>query len=257
MKNLMVVNYHKDGRWTEDALRLMTHAQIENSLDLGWDPKDIIILSNIEINYLGVVATQGDMNDFCLTGSKMWGVQCLLDKIKDDEVVWAHDLDAWQNVWFYPPKFKDIGISCYSNTKLNGGSVFWKRSAQDVVNSVVYTMQQEKVGREEPTLNKVLRQPQFKDRLTILNHTFNVGCSGYAVRYQKALKPIHVCHLHPTNSIAWETHVLDRSGVGTTLTPRLEKLIRKYYPDCATELSDKGKRRRKEKIKELKHGRTK
>ena len=254
MKNFMVVNVQDNGRWPKGPLELMTHAQIDNSLELGWDKKDIIIMSNFKIDYMGVKSTMTDLNDHCLTGSKMFGVRELLKTV--DDVIWAHDLDAWQNVWFYPPEFKDIGIACYSNTKLNGGSVFWKRSALDVVEKIVETIETNKESREEPTLNHILKQPEFKDRLTIIDHTYNVGCSGYAVRYEKALKPIHVCHMHPTNFIAWETHALDRSGMGTTLTPRLEKMIRKHYPNCATELSDKGKKRRKEKIKERKHGRS-
>jgi hypothetical protein len=247
MKNLMVVNVRPHGRWTEDALRKMTHAQIENSLDLGWKPKDIIIMSNIEIDFLGVRSYPSELNDFCLTGSKMFAVQTALQKV--DDTVWAHDLDAWQNVWFYEPRFKDVGISCYSNHKLNGGSVFWKRSSADIVEEVVNAIKADNAAREEPTLNAILRQDKFKDRVSILDHTYNVGCSGYAVRYEKARKPIHVCHLHPTNFIAWETHALDRSGMGTTLTPRLEKLLRSHWPECAAELSDKEKRR-KEKIKE-------
>lgn len=254
MKNLMVVNFRKEGRWSEDDLRLMAEAQIENSLDLGWRKKDLIVYSNIDIDFLGVKSRSCDLNDFCLTGSKMFAVQYALREI--DDVLWAHDLDAWQNVWFYEPKFKDVGVSCYSNKKLNGGSVFWKRNAADIADAVVNALKENNEAREEPTLNKVLKE-NYKDRMTVLNHTYNVGCSGYAVRYEKARKPIHVCHLHPTNKIAWETHVLDRSGMGVTLTPRLEKLIRKFYPSCATKLSEKGKRRRKEKIREReekKHG---
>jgi len=255
MKNLMVLNHRPTSRFTVESLELLAKVQIENSIDLGWRPKDILLFSNVDIDYLGVKSIKTDLNDFCLTGSKMFAVQHAL---KDhDDIIWAHDLDAWQNVWFYPPKFKDVGIACYSNKKLNGGSVFWKRSSADMVDEVVKSLRENNESREEPTLNKILKQNQFKDRTTVINHTFNVGCSGYAVRYDKALKPIHVCHLHPTNFIAWETHVLDRSGMGTTLTPRLEKLLRTYYPACATELSDKGKRRRKEKIKEREHGKRK
>lgn len=245
----MVVNYHKDGKWKEDQLKLMAHAQIENSLDLGWKPEDLVVLSNFDITHMGVKSTKQDLNNHCLTGSKMFGVQSLLSQT--DDVVWSHDLDAWQNIWFNPPEFKDVGICCYSNTKLNGGSVFWKRSGLDIVNDIVEMIKSNKENKEEPTINKILKEGKYSGRFTVLDHTYNVGCSGFAPRYMRALKPIHVCHFHPTNFIAWETHALDRSGVGTTLTPRLEKLIRKYYPHLATTLSERGKKRREEKIREM------
>ena len=72
-------------------------------------------------------------------------------------------------------------------------------------------------------------------------------------RYQRSIKPIRVCHFHPYNRIAWETHALDRNGIGEKgISDRLEQIIRKYYPDIATELSEEGRQRRSEKIKERK-----
>jgi hypothetical protein len=245
MKNLIVANYRKDGKCSLDELKKLIQAQIDNSLDLGWDRKDLIILANFEMEHNNVTTQTANLNDSCFTGSKIFATQVVL---KDVDVVWSHDLDAWQNVWFDCPEFKDVGISCYSRPKLNGGSIFWRKSAQDMVDEIANHIKLNNESKEEPTINKILSQPQYKDRVTILDHTFNVGCSGYIPRYQRAIKPIRVCHFHPTNSIAWETHALDRSGAGISITPRLEKLIRSYWPSLAKELSKRGKKRRQERI---------
>ena len=53
----------------------------------------------------------------------MFGVQYLLVNGEKD-IIWSHDIDAWQNVVFGPPEFTDVGISQYSNSKYNGGSSF-------------------------------------------------------------------------------------------------------------------------------------
>ncbi|MCD6436629.1 MAG: hypothetical protein J7L15_09665, partial [Clostridiales bacterium] len=87
--------------------------------------------------------------------------------------------------------------------------------------------------------------------VTNINNTFNVGCSGYVKRWNRSIKPIRVCHFHPYNKIAWETHTLDRSGLGLiSVSDRLEKLLRKYYPDLAKELSIDGKKAQKERKEE-------
>ena len=96
-----------------------------------------------------------------------------------DETIWAHDLDAWQNCWFDEPKMLDVGVCHYSQPKINGGSVFWKPQARGILEAVVSKVA-EGAQREEPTLQSLLTSELFRDRVTILNSTFNVGCSGWA-----------------------------------------------------------------------------
>lgn len=247
MKNLMIANLSSRKRYRFDNLDILLKAQIENSLDLGWNPNDIIILTNFDYEFMGVKSIRIDLNKNCLTGSKSFGIKYLFDNNLVNDVIWAHDLDAWQNVSFDCPEFKDIGIACYSNSKYNGGSIFWKLEGKDIAKRIVKTINKQNENKEEPILNKILKSEKYKKRVTVVNHTFNVGCSGYAVRWNKSIKPIRVCHFHPYNHTAWETHALDRNGLDTKgITDRLEKLLRKYYPNLATELSEKGKKAQKE-----------
>ncbi|GAH13785.1 unnamed protein product, partial [marine sediment metagenome] len=67
-------------------------------------------------------------------------------------------------------------------------------------------------------------------RTTVLNTTYNVGCSGFYPRAYRADKPIKVCHLNPLNRIAWETHRLNRDGMNiTSISPRLEAVLRRHF----------------------------
>jgi len=137
--------------------------------------------------------------------------------------------------------------------KFNGGSIFWRPQAIDIVNEIIKIIQKEGAKREEPTLNRVFKSDKFKDRITVLNETYNVGCSGYYERYTRSEKPIKIGHFHPYNRIAWETHCLDRNGIGVKgISDRLEKLIRRYYKDVAQEISEEGGTRRLQKIEERK-----
>jgi hypothetical protein len=247
VKNFIIANESKSSRYKFENIDILLKAQIENSLELGWKKEDIILLANFDYEFMGVKSTNISLNKKCLTGSKMYGMKYLFDNDMVNDVIWAHDLDAWQSVPFYCPDFKDVGIACYSTPKYNGGSIFWKKSAKDIVHKVVEEIESNKENKEEPTLNKVLKSKEYKKRVTNVNNTFNVGCSGYVKRWNRSVKPIRVCHFHPYNKIAWETHALDRNGLDLKgVSDRLEKILRKYYPSLAKELSRDGKKAQKE-----------
>lgn len=244
MINLLTANIQKKGRYCRGNVETLLKAQIENSLEIGWKISKIFIVANFNFEYMKVKAFKTNLNSSCLTGSKMFGIQWIMNLGFDDNIIWSHDLDAWQNCWFTPPDIRDVGITTYSTSKLNGGSIFWSKNVKDIIDSIVDKLKINQ-NKEEPTLNALLKN-KYKDRVTIINNTYNVGCSGFCVRMIKAEKPIKVCHLNPTNRIAWETHNLDRNGFGIrSVSPRLEKLLRKYFT-LANELSEEGKKRQKE-----------
>jgi len=244
MINFMVANMREgNSRYRFDRIELLIKAQIDNSLAVGWDLGNTILLTNFEYEYMGISAIQTELNTDCWTGSKLYGLQWLFQQGIDD-VVWAHDLDCWQQIWFDCPEFAtDVGACQYSNPKWNGGSNFWRPSSSDIVEEILRRIAEEKAVKEEPLLNKVFKDKKYRDRVTALNSTYNVGCSGFVPRYTRSLKPIRVCHFHPYNQVAWEIHALDRTAIGEiAVTLRLERLLRKYYPQLATELRHKKKR---------------
>lgn len=256
MKLFMIANESKNKRYKFENINILLKAQIENSLELGWIAKDIILLSNFDYEFMGVKSVNISLNKNCLTGSKMYGMKYLFENNMVNDIIWAHDLDCWQNVPFYCPDFKEVGIACYSTSKYNGGSIFWKKSAKDIVYKIIDIINKGGENKEEPTLNKILKSKEYKGRVTNVDNTFNVGCSGYVKRWDRSIKPIRVCHFHPYNNIAWETHALDRNGLDVKgVSDRLENLLRKYYPSLAKELSSDGeiaqKQRREHRINAL------
>ena len=236
----MVANWtgKATARYNPEKMDTLLKAQIENSLAVGWKPENIIFLANFEFEFMGVKAEIIPMNTFCLSGSKMFALKWLFDQGRVRETIWSLDLDCWQNVWFDRPEFgTDVGCSTYSNFKYNGGSIFWKPSARDIVDEAIERLTTGQEPKEEPTLNKIFKSDEYKKRVTILNYSYNVGCSGFVPRFEQSLKPIRVCHFHPPNNVAWEIHALDRTGIGQIpITIRLERLLRRYYPDLATSL---------------------
>lgn len=248
MRNFMVANMRPGNpRYGFERIELLIKAQIHNSLEVGWKSEDITLLTNFPYEFMGVKAVQADLNTVCWTGSKLFGLRWFMQSGIADDVVWAHDLDCWQQVWFECPEFLgDVGACQYSNPKWNGGSNFWKPSSRDIVEEILRRIEEENAVKEEPLLNKVFKSREYYQRISLLNSTYNVGCSGFAPRYARSLKPIRVCHFHPYNNVAWEIHALDRGELGEiAVTVRLERLLRRYYPELATKLRGKKKKEKK------------
>jgi hypothetical protein len=245
MKNLIVANYQRENQ-SFDTIEPFVKAQIENSLDLDWAIEDILFISNFDYEYMGVEAIVADLNVFCMTGSKIFAEEFVINNhLNNNDVIFSHDLDAWQNELFECPVFSDIGLSEYSKPRFNGGVRFLKSSALDIIQDIKNEIIKTQSNKEEPIINKVLKKPIYKDRVTTLNYTYNVGCSGFVKRYLNAEKPVKVCHFHPNNRIAWETHTMDRNAInGRSVSERLETLIRKYFPTIATKLSREGSSKR-------------
>lgn len=248
MINLMTANLPatQNKRYSMDTLVPLLKAQIFNALSLGQQPDDIYIIANFDFEYMGIKTIKTKLNSACMTGSKMFALQWFLQNYKDlsNRIIFCHDLDAWQNKYFKTPIIYDVGITQYSNNKLNGGVVFWRPSAIDIVDAIV-TLLLKGESKEEPTINKLFTGT-FRRRVSILNRSYNVGCSGFVKRFYLADKPIKIVHFSPYNKIAWETHRLDRNGVGfVSISDKLEKLLRTFFP-LATELSTEGLSRSKE-----------
>ena len=242
MKILLTANVQKDSkakRYSKKVLDTLLKAQIENHIELNWNPKNIILVSNFDFEFMGVKSINTELNKFCLTGSKMFAIKWLFENYNfNGELIWAHDLDCWESVPVHLPLYdiggnltgiKYVGCAQYSNPKFNGGCIFWKESAKDIIDEIVKRLTETTERKEEPTINKVFKSKEYKDRITKLNHTYNVGCSGFSARMGKSLKPIRVCHFHPNSSHAWRIQNFDKAG--KSISDRLEKLLKRYYPN--------------------------
>jgi hypothetical protein len=215
MQKLLTVNLpaYKDPQEFQTYLK----AQLDLSLSMGWDKGQILIVTNSEdIAQVceGYNTHITPLNDFCLTGSKQFGLFYAYTNNLIKELTWVHDLDIWQNTPFPAPEVKDWAISTYGSDSFNGGSLFVRPSAQDMNNTIVQQLLLHKPKREEPTLNAILRSDLYASRVTTLGHTYNVGCSGFAYRYTVSDKPILCHHFHPHMQENWDIHARNKTGVG-------------------------------------------
>jgi len=193
--------------WKQDELFSYFRAQIDNSLRLGWNSKDIIICTNLDFKHKD--ATIIPLNDICQYNkyfNKQYGIAELLRNNIITEPFWFHDFDDWQLSPFDFPIFEgDIGMCKYINfTQWNTGSIFVKPASLDIWELIVEFM---KINDSHPDLlqigdenifNFIYHQyPEIQSRFVELDTTFNVGVTQFSDRYIKASKPITIGAFKP------------------------------------------------------------
>ena len=76
----------------------------------------------------------------------------------------------------------------------------------------------------EAAFDGILSAPAYKHRVTVLNSTYNMGCSGFVERYLNSDKPIPVCHFCPDLRIGVKTQLLGQKGLNVQIVD--ERLVR-------------------------------
>jgi hypothetical protein len=207
------------------------HGQIDNSLLSGWDKEDIIFATNFPYSYRGVESVVIPFNcDFCLTGSKVFAMVELFNAGLITENAWLHDLDLWQTHKFeFPEDIADVGMTRYIG-RWQGGSVFLKPTSKDVFVRITERIRQENSRKEEPIIKLVFKEDKFKDRVTKIDGSYNVGATGFENRYNDCQKPIKAIHMHPHRGTDFYRNIagMNRLGVKTVDSDLLD-IFSKYF----------------------------
>ncbi len=209
MKNLLIyVNPQGFDLESEKLAKI----QIENSLEIGWKPNDIILVTNFPYEYMSVKAKEieGGYCDFQKEASKITTLVHLFDKglIDEKQLYWLHDLDAYQ---LEEIKQEELGIDDYDAgfcdyTRISriqmGTFFFWKRS-EDIFRAIVDKMTASNeygaIVNDEDAINKMIQNNEndISKRIKILDGRYDFGMRRIDYCYQKITKPIKILHFHP------------------------------------------------------------
>ena len=214
MKNLMIYIHPNKGffdNWGNEA-EILVKIQIDNSLELGWKKKDILLVTNFPYEYRGVKSIILDSYcEFSPTVSKITTIIEMFNKgLIKNELYWFHDLDAFQ---LQPIKEKEIGYSDFAftnygittinegrNHRPSTGVIFFDYNSKDIFELILWKAGQYSCN-EEVALLELIKQNKkgIRDRIKVLNVSYN-----YATRrrdlvksYEIAEKPLKVIHFHP------------------------------------------------------------
>lgn len=209
MKLLFIyINPRKD---FDEEHKILAKIQIDNSLELGWKPEDIIMITNFPYEYRGVQSLIVGDNQFCehwKWSSKINVINYLFDQnFFGADLYWFHDFDLFQLEPISEDELGldnlDAGFTDYGRSaKWNTGSFWFKRSARDIfswIKSELYLRQTD----EEKTLTRMTDR-NFKginNRIKRLNVTYNFGMRKTRELYDMATKPLRCLHFHPQSTL--------------------------------------------------------
>ena len=187
------INYHKI---IINSLKL----QIDISLALNWNPKDIIILINKKFNYRNIRSIYFDQDEIPYSHYiyKIIGLIYLINKMKNNENIWYHDWDLFQidELNYSFPKNKDIGV--YYGTyyqrrnRPQGASIFLKKSAIDILEEALKVQTDKKQNLHEFSLKTVLENKQ--ERVDKINACYNMGFTDFKKRLKEINEDVKCIH---------------------------------------------------------------
>lgn len=141
--------YGKNPELIDSCLKL----QIENSLRLGWDVKDIVLITNFPFEFMGVSAQEvSNICNWSAFANKMVVINEMIKKGVINQNIWLHDCDAYQLIPFeFPKECKDVGFTRHApgRAKPQGGSAFYRKEAYDIIQVLSDGIQLFKPKKEE------------------------------------------------------------------------------------------------------------
>ncbi len=201
MKNVIIFQDFIRGtygkHWDTEELFNYFKAQIDNSIFLGWDPSDIVILTNLPFSYKNITIIPSKF--ICTYNkyfNKLLGIWELLHEGLITEDFWFHDFDDWQLKPFSFPKFEGyVGACKYINfTQWNTGSLFIKSQSlpfwqlcRDFIEVNDNHPSLLQVG-DENIFNLLYHRnyEELKNFIVEIPYDFNIGMTGFDDRLARA-----------------------------------------------------------------------
>lgn len=219
MKNLLIYisptcsfNNPRPDLTSNDAGSLVK-VQIENSLALGWKKQDLLLITNFDYQYGLVKATvlkDIEFFDRKPQASKINVIVKLFENgmIKDGEMYWFHDLDAFQ---LEPITEAEIGLlgneiclTDYGGGKYFGGehrwstgAIFFKSGAKDIFEGMKNLCYEKMIDEEEALHLLTFKNPGIRKRIKKINNSYNFIGYNLSSVYHKSIRPLKVVHFHP------------------------------------------------------------
>jgi hypothetical protein len=193
--------------------------QIENSLALGWKPKDIMLVTNFDTQYAGIkakVLRDVEFFDRKPQASKINAIVKLFEKglIKKNDLYWFHDMDAFQLEPIKETEIKlktnEIALTDFGGAKSFGGedrwstgTIFFKSGSEDLFKRMKQVYYDKRCDEEEALGLLVIGDPKVRIRVKKINATYNF--IGYKLQsdYKNSMKPVKVVHFHPLTGKKW------------------------------------------------------
>lgn len=226
-------------QFSEEATKLM-RIQIDNNLELGWSPQDILLYTNFEYEYRGVHAIQVPdiYTAFDPTSNKVPVLLYLLERqlLPADDLYWYHDLDVYQLEPFMPPDVTLFACARYGyKHDWQCGSLFFRVSDELTAfmrrwNEEIEFIPTWSEYAKTRTDEKALKSLVLRGILPVeeLNHRYNHVFKYADWTYDRAVKPILASHFHPEPDSMARMVRGENKHKHPFVPERLARLLRQY-----------------------------
>lgn len=211
MKNLMVFIHHSKRFKKVDKYRdvgLFARLQIDNSLSWGWRPEDIMLVTNFPFEYHGIKSIVVSDNCFKAkqrTVSKINAILELYERGLIDDLMWFHDLDAFQNdpiPWLnLNGKLLALTHSSVGDSRFSTGVMFFSLGARSLFQQIRDRCYRDNINEEVALRSLIKENKSIKQNIMVLEigHNFAIRKRDVVKNYGEADKPIKVLHFIPTD----------------------------------------------------------
>lgn len=185
--------------------------QVDNSLDLGWDKEDLLLVTSFEYSYkIPAIVLPDDIGyKFDHKANKIAVVLYLMNHgfIQPEELYWCHDLDAFELHKIIEEELelggKDLALVHYFyKQQWCLSNFFFTLQSKPVIKLIHKTTLERpyKTRNNEKTLTWLIKHNEIKKhQYKKLNVTYNVAKRCLETVYQEAIKPIKVLHFRPSD----------------------------------------------------------
>lgn len=203
MKNLLIYINPVDKKFSQEHEDL-TKIQIDNSLSLGWKLSDILLVTNFDYEYKGVKSIVVDNYQVFdqNRSTKIPAINQLFRDgvIKDGELYWFHDHDAFQLEPIEVVLDKDAGFTDHGHWSKtwNAGSFFFKKSSKNIFLWIWEYMSLRNTN-EQGALTFMWQNNinNINSRYTLMSIAYNIGIYRIPENLKLAGMNPKVAHFHP------------------------------------------------------------
>lgn len=242
MKNLLIY-ISPDHKFLPEYEKLV-RIQVDNSLELGWNKEDIMLVMNFPFEYNGIKSILVGDHNICPFYMYSGKINTFVDMFKlgmieKDKIYWYHDFDAFQNYGIIKEELDldgfDVGMTDYGRkSNWNGGSSFIKYGSKNIwewMRNRIY-----RFPNSQPIDNHIIAYNQYSDEraikwLTERNYrNINSRIKRMHIRYNFNLNPITVRDLYDKSQPikVFHFHKERMRSAEKLLDKRLINLFKKY-----------------------------
>ncbi len=212
MKNLLIYisptgSFENKRTDLENDAGVLSNIQIDNSLDLGWKPEDILFVTNFEFEYRGIKALKINDVEFFNRKPQASKINVIVKLFKsglieNEKLYWFHDLDAFQLHPFTESEIElndeDLALTDYGSLpRWSTGTIFFKKSSEDIFDLIKVAMYKYNMDEEWSLGTLTEDDENIRKRVKKINKSYNFNSPNLRSGYKKAVKPLRVAHFHP------------------------------------------------------------